>query len=83
MQPWGRRIATGSPKEETVLTESPWVRVVLGVVLLVSGVVWALQGVGVFPGNSPMNDQLLWTLIGVPTAVLGAWLLRAGLAKRG
>jgi hypothetical protein len=65
-----------------MLTEAPWVRVVLGVVLLVSGVVWALQGIGVFPGNSPMNDQFVWTIVGVPVALVGAWLVRRGLSGR-
>jgi len=64
-----------------MLLGNPAVRIVLGVLLLLSGVVWALQGLGVFPGNSPMNDQLMWTLIGVPVAILGGWLLAT--ARRG
>lgn len=66
-----------------MLLESPKARIVLGVLLLLSGTVWALQGLGVFPGASPMNDQGVWTAIGVPTALLGAWLVRSGATRRG
>jgi len=55
------------------------VRIALGVLMVLVGVVWALQGVGVFPGESVMNDQREWVAIGLGTVVLGVWLAASGL----
>ena len=65
-----------------MLTERPGVRVGLGALLLLMGGVWALQGLGVFPGESFMNDQREWVAIGGAAAVLGGWLVASGLRAR-
>ena len=66
-----------------MLTERPGVRIGLGVLLVLLGAVWVLQGIGVFPGESFMNDQGEWIAIGATAAVLGAWLVASGLRARG
>jgi hypothetical protein len=51
---------------------------VLGTILsgpmLLLGVIWALQGVGVLPGSF-MSGDIKWTLIGIPTAIAGGLLV--------
>ncbi len=66
-----------------MLTERPGVRLGLGVLLVLMGAVWALQGIGVFPGESFMNDQGEWIAIGAAAVALGAWLAVSGLRARG
>ena len=53
-----------------------WVRGIAGVVLLIVGVVWVAQGVGVLHG-SPMTGQAVWAVLGAPLAVIGLALLRS------
>lgn len=50
---------------------------VLGVLIAVTGTVWALQGVGVLLGSFMSNDPT-WLWIGVGTVVLGIVLSLAG-----
>jgi sulfite exporter TauE/SafE len=57
-------------------------RALLGLVLGAVGVVWALQGLDLFPGQSFMNGRLEWTIIGAITIVAGL-LLVAGERHRG
>lgn len=45
--------------------------VAFGVVLAVFGCIWALQGFGLFPGESFMNNNATWAVIGPITAVVG------------
>ncbi|GAA5031636.1 hypothetical protein [Actinopolymorpha pittospori] len=62
-----------------------WVSVVLGVLLLLAGLVWSLQGLGVM-GGSAMSGKTMWAVIGPIVAVVGLvllvlggrWLRRAG-----
>jgi hypothetical protein len=54
---------------------------VAGVILLLMGTVFALQGLGVLPG-SLMSGQLMWTLIGGIIDVAGIALVCAGLPRR-
>lgn len=55
--------------------------VVLGVVVTLFGLLWALQGFGVL-GGSPMSNTTTWSVIGPITALVGigiavyAWRLR-------
>jgi len=45
-------------------------RLVLGVVLVVVGAVWTLQGVGVI-GGSAMSGVTLWAVVGPLVAIAG------------
>ena len=57
-----------------------WIRVVIGVVLLVVGGVWIGQGAGWIEGSF-MTGEAVWAVIGAVAVVIGLWLL-AG-ARRG
>jgi hypothetical protein len=48
--------------------------IVAGVVLLLAGVIWILQGINVLPGSF-MTGQTKWAVIGVVTAIVGIVLL--------
>jgi hypothetical protein len=54
-----------------------WVSVVIGVLLVLAGAVWALQGFGVL-GGSAMSGKSMWAVIGPIVAVVGLVLLVLG-----
>ena len=58
--------------------------IVLGLVLLLMGGIWALQGLGLMRG-SVMTGQSLWLVLGVLAALVGVglvvWSLRARPSK--
>jgi hypothetical protein len=51
-----------------------WIRRAIGIVLLVVGLVWFFQGIGVITGSF-MTGEALWAVIGVVCAVAGVALL--------
>jgi hypothetical protein len=55
--------------------------VVVGVVLLLLGLLWTLQGAGVV-GGSFMTGQRMWLVIGIIVAVVGLVLGFLGLRPR-
>ncbi|WP_040883889.1 hypothetical protein [Janibacter sp. HTCC2649] len=59
---------------------SPRVRVILGVVLMVIGAIWGLQGLGVI-GGSAMSGVTLWAVIGPLVVVGGLTLALSGRRK--
>jgi hypothetical protein len=62
-----------------------WVKTAVGLVFVVVGVVWILQGLNLVQGSF-MSGQTMWLLIGIILALVGAWLLwslRAGGGKVG
>jgi hypothetical protein len=52
-----------------------WLRRAIAIVLLVVGVVWFFQGIGVIHGSF-MTGEAVWAIIGVGCALVGAALLR-------
>ncbi len=54
----------------------------LGALMLVIGLVWVLQGVGLLEG-SPMTGQQLWLVLGILSALIGAFLVYTGLRRSG
>ena len=56
---------------------------VLGAVLVVTGVVWAGQGLGWVGGSSPMNDVAVWAVVGPLVALGGIALMVLGGRDRG
>jgi hypothetical protein len=52
-----------------------------GLILLLLGLVWVLQGAGVMKG-SVMTGQKLWLVIGIVVAVVGLVVGWLGLAAR-
>ena len=51
--------------------------VVLGVILLLAGAVWALQGAGYLLGSFMSNDPT-WSWIGIVTALAGVGIVAFG-----
>jgi multisubunit Na+/H+ antiporter MnhB subunit len=65
------------------MTPRRWLQGILGILLLVFGVLWALQGLNIV-GGSFMTGQTMWLVIGIIVALLGVWLLwtlRSGTRK--
>jgi hypothetical protein len=58
-----------------------WVWLVVGVLLVLSGALWTLQGLGVVGGSSMTND-MKWAVIGPITAVAGLVVIWAGSGAR-
>jgi hypothetical protein len=56
-----------------------WVLLVVGALMLVTGLVWTLQGLDVL-GGSAMSGNAVWAVIGPIVAVAGVVLV--GLAVR-
>lgn len=54
---------------------------VVGVLVVVVGVVWTLQGLGLIAG-SPMTGVRTWAIIGPIVAIIGVILLVTGLRRR-
>ncbi|HEX2399425.1 MAG TPA: hypothetical protein VHJ79_05455 [Mycobacterium sp.] len=54
---------------------------IIGVVVALFGVVWALQGFGVL-GGSPMSNTTTWSIIGPVVAVIGIALAIGAFRRR-
>lgn len=57
-----------------------WLFVVLGVVLLLVGLLWTLQGIGTI-GGSFMSGQKMWFAIGLLVALGGVASLYSGVRR--
>ena len=57
------------------------VLVVFGILFVLAGLVWALQGVGVLQGSF-MSNNPTWVWIGGITALAGLGIAVLGLAKK-
>jgi hypothetical protein len=57
--------------------------VALGVVVALFGLLFTLQGIGVMPGDSPMNNTTTWTVLGPIIALIGVALAVGALRRRG
>jgi hypothetical protein len=58
-----------------------WMRVVGGVLLLLIGGLWILQGSGATGDSGGMNGKGQWLVIGAVVAVVGLVLLVAGIRR--
>jgi len=56
-------------------------RLIIGVVLVLVGALWTLQGVGVV-GGSVMSGVTFWAIVGPIVAVAGLVLLVLGIRQR-
>jgi hypothetical protein len=56
-------------------------RVGLGVLLVLVGLIWTLQGLGYIAG-SVMTGVTLWAIIGPIVAILGIWLVAGAFRAR-
>ncbi|HEY7339998.1 MAG TPA: hypothetical protein VH591_03890 [Ktedonobacterales bacterium] len=60
-----------------------WVWLILGVLAVLVGVVWTLQGLNVLTGSG-MSGQTMWAIIGPILAIIGLALVGfgAGIGRR-
>jgi hypothetical protein len=58
-----------------------WLPLALGVLAVVIGAVWTLQGLGYLAG-SVMTGQTIWAVIGPVVALAGLASIAAGLRRR-
>ncbi len=56
------------------------VSLVAGILAVLTGGVWILQGVGILPGSF-MSGQRMWLLIGLVVALVGLVLVYNGLRR--
>ncbi|MGD0575959.1 MAG: hypothetical protein ABSB61_11435 [Anaerolineales bacterium] len=54
---------------------------IVGVLLILAGAVWFLQGVNVLPGSA-MTGQMQWAIYGAIAVLAGVVLLILGLRRR-
>lgn len=57
-----------------------WLVTIVGVVLTIAGIIWALQGFGEI-GGSFMSGNSVWAIIGPVVAVVGLALAALGLQR--
>lgn len=69
------------PERVTIDLMNPWVARVIGVVLLLIGGLWTLQGFGVV-GGSFMTGSTTWLLIGLVLVAAGIALLARSRVRR-
>jgi hypothetical protein len=53
---------------------------ILGVIAMLAGAVWILQGTGVLPGSF-MTGQRMWLIIGIIVGIVGLALAYNGIRK--
>jgi uncharacterized integral membrane protein len=58
-----------------------WFLNILGILLVLAGLVWILQGVNIL-GGSYMSGQIQYSGLGIVTAAIGAGLLFWGYRRR-
>jgi hypothetical protein len=83
---WRQRVLRCRPtrlREETTLriTANRWPILLLGLLLVLMGTIWALQGLGLVRG-SVMTGQGLWLVVGALVALVGLGLVYWGLRMR-
>jgi hypothetical protein len=61
--------------------DAMWPRVIGGVVLALIGILWIAQGLGAAKGSG-MSGHPIYALLGLVVAIIGIWLIRAGLQRR-
>jgi hypothetical protein len=59
-----------------------WTFMIVGIVLLVAGVIFMLQGLDVLGGNGGMNGNKTWAVLGPIIAIVGIVALVAGARAR-
>jgi hypothetical protein len=54
----------------------------LGVLLVLMGLIWTLQGLDVLKGSQLMSGNTLWAIIGPIVAIIGALLVTRAVRAR-
>ncbi len=58
-----------------------WLLNIIGIILLLVGVVWILQGVNVLPGSF-MSGQLIYSFLGIIVGAIGVAILAYNSRRR-
>jgi hypothetical protein len=58
-----------------------WVLLVLGLILVLLGGIWTLQGAGILLG-SPMTGDSFWTIVGLLVVIAGGVLIFFGMRRQ-
>ncbi len=64
-----------------VFTILRWLLVVVGILMILLGGLWTLQGVNILPGSF-MSGQSFWAITGVLVLIVGAVFCYFGLRRR-
>ncbi|WP_019928499.1 hypothetical protein [Nocardia sp. BMG111209] len=59
-----------------------WVWLVIGIVLVLMGGLWTLQGLNLLGQSGGMNGQAIWAVIGLIVVVVGLVLASRGVRRR-
>jgi hypothetical protein len=59
-----------------------WVWLIVGVLLMLMGGLWTLQGLNLLGQSGGMNGQAIWAVIGLIVVVVGLFLAGVGLRRR-
>jgi len=54
----------------------------LGVLLVLMGLIWTLQGLNILKGSQLMSGNVLWAIIGPLVALIGALLVTRAVRAR-
>ena len=58
-----------------------WIVIGVGIIMLLLGAIWLLQGIGVLPGSF-MSGQSFWAVVGLILIVAGAAVCFLGIRRR-
>jgi hypothetical protein len=81
MYPAQRLAALATGAGGAYVPDMRWVWLVLGILLILAGGVWTLQGLGVL-GGSAMSNDTKWAVIGPIVALVGLVLTVIGARAR-
>ncbi len=59
-----------------------WVLIIVGILFVLLGAVWVLQGTNVLTQSAVMSGNSLWTVIGAIVGAVGIVLTVLGAARR-
>ncbi|WP_327099592.1 hypothetical protein OIE68_12800 [Nocardia vinacea] len=59
-----------------------WVWLIIGILLVLMGGLWTLQGLNLLGQTGGMNGQAIWVVIGLIVVVVGIFLAGVGLRRR-
>jgi protein-S-isoprenylcysteine O-methyltransferase Ste14 len=71
------------PNSARIMSAIKWVLVIVGVLLLLAGIVFALQGANIIGGSTLMSGDSTYIYVGALVAIVGVILFAVGLRMKG
>jgi protein-S-isoprenylcysteine O-methyltransferase Ste14 len=65
------------------MTSAKWILVIVGVLLILAGIVFSLQGANILGGSALMSGNPTYVYVGAVVAVVGLILVIAGARMKG